>query len=398
MRSSNVLIILLILLTTPMVVARDLRADPVTGRVRVIYMGKIEGSPFPVLSQEPLLFSTAVYACTFTQRLDTIRRSVRNYMPRTYSKFLENDVVVLCDANKGAFRTDHFRWMKDGVLEDGQGLVMVGGAESFHGAPSWRPTEVADILPAEMLESDLIYSGGTIRVVDQDDEFIKSLPFDRLGAYGMFHSSNNIQPRSRANLIAMLAKSMGTSPFLMWWDIGNGRTMAQSAGWQPAAGNVFMRWDYYGDYAINMMLFLAGQKLPEDLEMVYLVRRRMRETNEDLNMLYSMIEMVEKFGGSGFGLNQMVSEVQDQKQKALDLYVQARLDESLEALSVALEMGENTMGEAVRVRNAAAFWIFLTEWAVVTGTFLFTGTVLWTLMIKRRLYREVEITRLRPGG
>jgi uncharacterized membrane protein len=393
-------VVAIILLSLSTTLARDLRADPATGRIRVIYMGKIEPGPFAILSQDPLLLCTAVYAHTITQHIDTIKRSVRNYMPRTYSRFLANDVVVLSGANKDAFRTDHFRWMKDGVLDEGQGLIMVGGAESFNtaGFPSWEPTEVANVLPCEMQESEPSISGGYIKVLDEQNGFIKSLPLDRIGAFGYFYTSSNILPSSRAKLIANLVQPMRTSPFLMWWDIGKGRSVAHSAGWQPSAGSVFMRWEYYGDYVINMMLFLAGQQLPEDLEMVYLVRRRMRETNEDLNMLYSMIEMVEKFGGSGFGLNQMVSEVQEQKQKALDLYVQARLDESLEALSIALEMGENTMGEAVRVRNAAAFWIFLTEWAVVTGTFLFTGTVLWTLMIKRRLYREVEITRLRPGG
>jgi uncharacterized membrane protein len=319
-------------------------------------------------------------------------------MPRTYSRFLANDVVVLSGANKDAFRTDHFRWMKDGVLDEGQGLIMVGGAESFNtaGFPSWEPTEVANVLPCEMQESEPSISGGYIKVLDEQNGFIKSLPLDRIGAFGYFYTSSNILPSSRAKLIANLVQPMRTSPFLMWWDIGKGRSVAHSAGWQPSAGSVFMRWEYYGDYVINMMLFLAGQQLPEDLEMVYLVRRRMRETNEDLNMLYSMIEMVEKFGGSGFGLNQMVSEVQEQKQKALDLYVQARLDESLEALSVALEMGGNTMEEAVKVRNAAAYWIFLTEWAAITGTSLLTGVLVWFLMVKRSLYKEVEATRLRP--
>ncbi len=362
-------------------------------------MGKIEGSPFPVLSQEPLLSVTAVYACTVTQTLDTIKRSVRNYMPRTYAKFLEDDVVVLCDANKDAFRTDHFRWMRDGVLDEGQGLVMVGGAESFAdigGYPSWKPTEVADILPCEMMEASLSFSGGSIQVLDEADEFIKSLPFDRLGSYGFFYDSNNIEPRSRARLIAALVRPLRTYPFLIWWDIGKGRTMAQSAGWQPVAGNVFRTWEYYGDYAINMMLFLAGRKLPEDLEMVYIVRRRMREMHESISMIYSVIDMVEKFGGSGQSLNEMVAEMGEQNDRAKALYFEGDLDRSLEAFAVAQQMAEETMVEALEVRDAAAFWIFMTEWAAVTGTSLLAGSLVWLLMVRRRLYREVAITRLRP--
>jgi hypothetical protein len=171
--------------------------------------------------------------------------------------------------------------------------------------------------------------------------------------------------------------------------------MAQSGPWQPAAGNIFMKWEYYGDYAINMMLFLAGRKLPEDIEVVYLVRRRMRQVADDLNMLISLIEMVEKFGGSGFELNQLVVEIQGERREAVGLYVEANLDDSLRAMGEVLGMIEDSMDEAIKVRNEAAFWIFVTEWAVVSGTSMLAGVAIWVLMVRRRLYKKVEITRLR---
>jgi uncharacterized membrane protein len=381
--------------------ARDVRNDPATGRIRVIYIGDAIGvsNPFPILNQEPLLFCTAVYATTIHQHIDTIKRSFRLYMPRIYSKFLANDVVILSDANKDAFRTEHFRWMKEGVLDEGLGLVMVGGAESFAqegGYPSWQPTEVAEILPCEMIPTAPKFSGGRLRILDEEDEFIRSLPFQTIGAYGVFGGSNNILPLSRANLVAELIQgTLGTTPFLMWFDIGEGRTMAQSADWTPAGGNIFMRWDYYGDYAINMAMFLAGMKMPDDLETVYLVRRRLRETTEAIGMLYNMVEIIDKFGGSSATLDQMMAELRDERERGLSEYFQADLDGALGAFASALQKSEDTMNEAIRVRNAAAFWIFFTEWCVVTGTSLFTGAVLWMLMVRRRLYREVRITKLR---
>jgi len=39
------------------------------------------------------------------------------------------------------------------------------------------------------------------------------------------------------------------------------------------------------------------------------------------------------------------------------------------------------------------YWIFVTEWLVVSATGLICGFAVWTLMIKRRLYREVKVTR-----
>ena len=374
---------------------REIRADPHTGRVRVIYAGKIVGSPFPVLSIEPSISCTAVIANTRTATAEVIHRSLRHYFPRTYSRYLEHDVMVLCGAHMTCFRAEHSHWFKEGVLGGGQGLVMLGGVESFT-AGGWQPTEVHDVLPCEMLDLDLPQSGGTVQVIDGEDEFIRSLPMDRLGTYGYFSSCNNIQPRSRANHVAVLTRPMLTMPLLMWWDIGEGRAMAHSAGWQPAAGNVFRAWEYYGDYAINMMLFLAGRKLPEDIELVYLVRRRMREVNDGLNMLYSLIDMVENFGGSGYRLNQVVAEIQEEKERAIDFYVEADLDEGLGAMGVVLGMIEDAMVEAIRARDQAAFWIFLTEWAVVSGTSMMAGVLVWVLMVRRRLYREVKQTRLRP--
>jgi hypothetical protein len=135
--------------------------------------------------------------------------------------------------------------------------------------------------------------------------------------------------------------------------------------------------------------------MPEDLETVYLVRRRLRETTEAIGMLYNMAEIIDKFGGSSATLDQMMAELREERERGLTAYFQADLDEALGAFANALQKSEDTMNEAIRVRNSAAFWIFFTEWCVVTGTSLFTGAVLWMLMVRRRLYREVRITKLR---
>lgn len=54
--------------------------------------------------------------------------------------------------------------------------------------------------------------------------------------------------------------------------------------------------------------------------------------------------------------------------------------------------------EAIEFKNRALFWVYVTEWLVVTGTLLASSFVVWTLIVKGGLYREVEQTRLRRGG
>ncbi len=385
--------------------ARELRADPTTGRVRVLYIGDAMGvpNPFPVLNSDPLLYCTAVYACTVHQPTEAIRKSVRAYMPRTYSKFLTNDVVVLSDANREAFRTEHFDWLTRGVVGEGLGLVMIGGAESFTGGggayPTWEITSVASVLPCEMIASPPKIQGGVMKIVNHEDEFTKSLPFRTLGTYGSFSTGCNLKPTPPATLLSVIVRGGGgEDPCLMWWDIGRGRTMAQAVDWTPDGGTIFMRWKHYGDYVTNMMLFLAGQKLPEDLEVVYLVRRRMREANEALLTLYYTIDLVDKLGGNSAPVIRLAGEIQTEKARAGRLYVECRMEESLAAFGSVLDLCAYAMNEAIKARDAASLWIFLTEWCVVTATFILTGSVLWLVMVRRRLYKEVKQTRLIESG
>ena len=50
---------------------------------------------------------------------------------------------------------------------------------------------------------------------------------------------------------------------------------------------------------------------------------------------------------------------------------------------------------ALRAKQTALFWVYVIEWLVVTATLLVCATVLWALMVRRRLYREVSATRIK---
>ena len=50
---------------------------------------------------------------------------------------------------------------------------------------------------------------------------------------------------------------------------------------------------------------------------------------------------------------------------------------------------------ATRELDSALLWVHMINWLVVTATFMFSGHIVWTLMVKRRLYREVRSTQLR---
>ena len=49
---------------------------------------------------------------------------------------------------------------------------------------------------------------------------------------------------------------------------------------------------------------------------------------------------------------------------------------------------------ATRIKERTLLWVYVVEWLSVTGVSLFSGLIVWTLMVRRRLYREVGETRL----
>ena len=62
---------------------------------------------------------------------------------------------------------------------------------------------------------------------------------------------------------------------------------------------------------------------------------------------------------------------------------------------------EGAMNELLRasdsiweLKDEALFWVYATEWLVVSATGILCGFVLWTFMVRRKLYREIEVTRL----
>ena len=49
--------------------------------------------------------------------------------------------------------------------------------------------------------------------------------------------------------------------------------------------------------------------------------------------------------------------------------------------------------DAIRLKRQALAWVYVIEWSAVMGTSMIVGVAVYMLMIKRRLYREVGLTR-----
>jgi len=380
-------------------------------RVRILYTGEpYPGvTPYVFMKAEPLLIPTPVIASqdylNYIFTLKEIKRSVRLYMPRSYDSLVGSyNVIILSDSNVASFTASHLKWFRESVHDDGLGLAMVGGHETFGTLGShadWGQTPVGEVLPVETLVGRI--GGGRVTILGEDNVFIDSIPWRSNLPFLQLYYCNIVLPKEGSDTLAIDMIQTGDNqgwenPFFSTWVHGKGRTFAFTGDWQFGWGAEFIRWEYAPDFAINLMLYLAGRKLPEDLDLVHTLRSRLATLSYRRSIMESMIAFVEKFGANPRVINEATAEVDDAGNRAIDLYLEVEFVEALSAVNEALNLMDRAEEVADRVKGNALIWIYITEWLVTTATVMFCGFVLWTLMVRRRLYSEVSTTRLGRYG
>ena len=153
-------------------------------------------------------------------------------------------------------------------------------------------------------------------------------------------------------------------------------------------------WPYTIDFWINQAWYLAGLEIPSDLGSVHNLRQDFLSYSSQRTLALSTIDFVERFGARTRTLYETLAETDSKKRQADELYRRDRLDESLSMMEEALKGLQRVAAESVKAKSTVLIWIYGVEWMAVTGTTILAGLILWTLMIRRRLYREVGLTRV----
>jgi hypothetical protein len=143
-----------------------------------------------------------------------------------------------------------------------------------------------------------------------------------------------------------------------------------------------------------VVYFIAGIGLPDDIELVHIARERMLRVIDERSYVLSILDFIERFGANSQKAIEKIGEAEEKRANAVSLFRDMRMTDSLSGLNDALETLDQAYELAMDARDRAMMWIFLVQWLVVTSTGLLCGFILWTVMIKRRLYRDVATTRL----
>ncbi len=371
-------------------------------RVSVIYAG----DPFPGITPyvhmkvEPFLRVTPIQASRDHYAgisSEDIRRAIRIYMPRRYEDLVADyEVVILSDANVNSFTNKHLLWFRESVKEEGMGLSMMGGHESFGGStghPDWGKTPVGDALPVDTQPDQ--YMDGKVTILKEDNPFISSLPWRPDLPFLQEYASNIVNRRPSTQVLAIdtIDNTGYDNPFFSTWKYGQGRTFAMTGDWTPGGGIQFLRWDYVPDFATNLMLYCSQRPIPQDIELVHNVRFGLEQLAYQRALMDSLIDFVERFGAKPDRILERLTDFDTKRQEVIDLYLEQEFEEVRSLMDEASGLLEEANKVAERVKSEALFWVYVSEWLAVTATFLISGLLVWSLMIRRSLYREVSTTR-----
>ena len=167
--------------------------------------------------------------------------------------------------------------------------------------------------------------------------------------------------------------------------------------WYPWRIEPFQEWSYYIDFATNLIYLSAGVDVPQDLEVVHRYRFLLSSYLEKRTVLVSLLSFVERFGANTNVVERQIAQVDQDYKKAQDLYREQKWQEGLQVLKNVHASLSSLDNRALKLKQRALFWIYLTEWLIVTAVLSLSGFAVWTLMVRRRLYGEVRSTRLRQA-
>jgi len=386
------------------------RVDPETGRIRLLHIGDAfnrGGFAATFFFQDPRIVITPVQSEIAIIGEKQAQRYYRLYLPRTEecvrNKF---DVICIAGAQQHHLKGGFLFWTRDAILENGVGFLMVDDPASFGGVSgpwgqdvSWGETVLGDILPVVCATDKKDWGSFRFKLDIEipDHPLVKDIPWE--DAWLAAH--NRVYDKEGATVVARTSMNPRGRPVIAYMEAGEGLSLAFVHDWGGRGEWAFSHtggvWEYAGQVFASMIYYPARVEIP-DMVLDKTVREKFSTFYLKKTLLLSMIEFADRFNANTVPLLRDLGEAEEQKALADKFYIDMELEESSSRMDQAISRLDDMLGEAVEVRKRALAWIYLIEWFLVTGTGMVCGYVLWSLMIRRKLYAQVVTTRLRREG
>jgi len=359
---------------------------------------------------EVSLVPTKLY---YQMTYEDAQRQIRIYFPRGKENVWDNDFFMFINPYFEPFIPSQIDGMRTAIVEGGSGAFQSLGGITIDWTNvnwPWIDSSLASIFPNDpqayrvwegQKEGNLPYKV----IVNQDPALPPVLKmFVPLGIEEVrgYWTIVLIIPQPGVTTWAWARGSYPKAPevppsWLISWTYGRGMTWSVADDLDcPWWANTYHPSDQeYGlDILMNIILHSLDRPLPSNIVLINALRKDFERYTERASTIAAFFDFVEKFGVSSSRLLDEMLDVDLTIEEAMDAYLEGRYEDSLDLTEEAHEALGELETKSIKLKDQALLWVYITEWAAVSGTSMITGYVLYILMLKKRLHRQVQVTRI----
>ncbi len=378
------------------------KVDPNTGRIRILVVGEQNGQNkyvMSVIQSDPRIHHFGTIRSGVSAPPDEARRYVRTIFPRTEKRMIESiDSIKYLDARPGIFTDFQQMWIHDAIYDSGLGLVLVEMGyhscniiEACNCPWDWMKSPIYDAWPIDVILEKTVKNPLYVEIVQETP--VVGLPgFERQPYGGPPGNLGVVEARPGAVLHARWKN--GKQDAIVSTDYGEGRTLALPAGWDCVSSKMVRGWKYFADFVINSIYYTSQVPVPEDPELANALRSAFTQYGEQKALMLSLIDFIDKFGANTGPLHTKIDNLDAKRGTASNYYLSGEYQKSIESIREAIEGLTELSQDSARLRKRALRWVYITEWMTVTAISIISGVIIWSLMVKRKLYSEIVTTRL----
>ncbi len=367
------------------------------GRVRVIFVGEIAGTNelfLQWIQQEPHFTLTRVPCdIEWMASLTDAKRMVRIYVPRSEGELFDKyDVSIFEDFTPDVMKIEQINWFQEAVRK-GMGLGLVefcnwGGTNDIE---KWMAMKFYDLFPAKVVLNNIPGTSGRTFYRIMNKKGPLNLPGIESVALNAGHHGD-IVPRLDSTVEAVW-KGRRT-PAVVTRTYERGHVLQVDHGWDNIPGTSRVDYRYMMDFIYNQIYYMAGLPYPKDLDLVHLIRERFVSYQQRRKATYAVIDFVQRFGARTDKAERELDSMMDQYRQAASEYLGGRYEEAAATLDALFSRFATIDSQLIKAKQRALTWIYVVEWSAVSGVSLICGFALWSVMVRRKLYREVSTTRM----
>jgi hypothetical protein len=379
-----------------------------------LLLGDIAGWPNHLGDDEPAVDVTLVPCRAFGQDLsdEYLQRWSRIYFPRNLRQLLGYEVLFLARPRLSFFTILQQEMMVDFMGTEDRVSIAYPLSHYKEVQEPWMNSPISDAVPIDFDRFVIAVQEGLGQWGSRGAgytklELVPGMPpvFSPFGETEAFSNAiyEQFRPAYARDGARIWIKAVEGPPmepevpaFVSW---GYGDTEAWGFGIQP--GIARRHWQEAGEWwemmFLNICYHTRGEEtltFDEALRMMA-VKSSFSDYGNSVAMFHNIVDFVFRVGANTEDAESVLTEGDALHGEAMGDYLDRDYEAAEEKMDRALTVAANAMKEATEAKNRALSWIYLSEWMATTSVVMISGVVLWWLMVKRGLYREISTTELR---